>query len=357
MSNQINRTPFAQRIDNFWTAFAQQVSRSPEDVQTIPLWLNEQINLLQKGLSWDVGPWNSGKYNLAITCEDRYQLRPLVDEIIRKAPVLNGWTYSATRPPIPNEMVANVFQSRTGKALPACTVSCAPADFNFIDVEFRLSPNAQKVSQKELFALLEVILGEEFLQVWIGDIRFEKKFFGNIFGTKFQPIQLSDFRARSENLANSMLESSTPTTFYFEQAKPERGALVNLLGHPEMSSIDRLTSNTFHPSITKATLAKRFWSKRYSRRGETFCYLKIDASYDVAQRNEVENGLDEFLRNRKLGCVWGGGSGLKSTFIDLVFPDFDNSLPSLNDYLASKNISAHVCFYDLSYQNVKIPVP
>jgi hypothetical protein len=357
MSDPISPTSFAQRIDNFWTAFAQQVSRSPEDVQTIPLWLNEQINLLQKGLSWDVGPWNSGKYNLAITCEDRYQLRPLVDEIIRKAPVLDGWTYSATRPPIPTEMVANVFQSRTGKTLPACTVSCAPANLNFIDIEFRLSPNVQKVSQEELFALLEIILGEEFLQIWIGDIRFEKKFFGNIFGTKFQSIQLSDLREHCENLVDSILQSSTPSTFYFEQAKPERGALVNLLGHPEMSSIDRLTSNTFHPGITKATLAKRFWSERYSRRGETFCYLKIDAAYDVAQRYEVENGLDEFLRSEKLGCVWGGGSGLKSAFIDVVFADFDNSLPPLKEYLARKNISASLSFYDLSYQNVKIPVP
>ena len=69
-----------------------------------------------------------------------------------------------------------------------------------------------------------------------------------------------------------------------------------------------------------------FWSGRFSRCGETFCYVKIDrASHPqgstVEERTQLEAQLNQALMPQRLGCAIGGGVGLRYTYIDLALLD------------------------------------
>lgn len=350
MPDKTSKGPFAQRLDHFWTSFAQQVETLSGDQKKLIGWLSEQIDILQPGLSWDVGPWTSGKMNLAITCENQYHLRPLVDEIIDKAPVLEGWTFSSARPPIPAEMVANVFNSRTKSALPDCAACCSPTELNYIDIEFDFASAALKIPKEHLFVLLEIILGEKFLEVWVGEIRSAKKLFGFSFGGKRTQVPLEGLRDHCEQLKVEMLKRSTPDTFYFEQPRPDTGALFTLNGN--ITFPDRWTINTWCPEVMKATLAERFWSERYSRNGETFCFLQIEGEYDLDKRSEVENALDAVLRSHKVGCVIGSGTGTQSVFIDLALTNFETGHPFIKEFVSTLKDPCKLHFFDIGYRQV-----
>jgi hypothetical protein len=69
-----------------------------------------------------------------------------------------------------------------------------------------------------------------------------------------------------------------------------------------------------------------FWSGRFSRSAETFCYLKIDRGGPlrrsaVGKRIKLEDALNQALRPGRLGCVIGGGSGRRYNYIDLALID------------------------------------
>jgi hypothetical protein len=356
MTERKSDIPFATRLETFWTSFKQNAAAISNDQQFTVSWVRDHLDELQKGLLWEIVPSITGGSNLTITCEHQYNLRPLVDEIIRKAPDVEGWSFSSTRPPVPQSAWASVFHSKTAKSFPSCTVRCLPAELNFIDIEFCFGANESKLTLKELFALVEIILGEEFLQVWVGDIRYDKKFFGNLFGSKSQLIELANLRSHCNMLSEKILEGSTPPSFYFEQPAAKTGALINLSGHAEMRAMDRLTASTFYPQILQAALAGRFWSKRYSRHDETFCYLKIEAQKDVEERSEAQGCLDNLLRTQKLGCVWGGGAGMNSAFIDLVLADFDKSMPILKEFMSSQSATSKLHFFDVTYREVVLPI-
>ena len=60
-----------------------------------------------------------------------------------------------------------------------------------------------------------------------------------------------------------------------------------------------------------------FSSCQFSSQDEVFCFLKVEG-LDLANRSSLEDVLDASLRPEALGCVLGGGSGLRYGYIDLA---------------------------------------
>src|SRR5439155_807576 len=69
-----------------------------------------------------------------------------------------------------------------------------------------------------------------------------------------------------------------------------------------------------------------FYSLRFSRAGEKFCFVKIDMKGQdpdtwLDLRTRLEHQLSAALREEDLGEVWGGGTGLRYLYIDLAVLD------------------------------------
>jgi hypothetical protein len=97
------------------------------------------------------------------------------------------------------------------------------------------------------------------------------------------------------------------------------------------------------PLWTAAHGGGLFCSERFSRCGETFCYVKLDGSQvlaeeRVADKSKIEDALDAALKPSKLGCSIGGGTGLRYSYIDLALTDVDKGIERIRHALQAAQV-------------------
>jgi hypothetical protein len=106
-----------------------------------------------------------------------------------------------------------------------------------------------------------------------------------------------------------------------------------------------------------------FYSDTHSKCGETFCYLKIDtlgiADQDRSRfREQVERALNQAFIPAELGCVIGGGTGLRYSYIDLALVNVPRVLPIIRQIANHFNFPArswlHFCDDELAAEWVPL---
>jgi hypothetical protein len=108
---------------------------------------------------------------------------------------------------------------------------------------------------------------------------------------------------------------------------------------------DQFVGITPFIDISKATFAAQpFQSERFSRFGETFCYLKLDGidgldAEHFGDRGDVEDAIDDVLVPAKLGRTIGGGTGRRYSYIDLALTDVEQAAPLIAERLRRGNIA------------------
>jgi len=170
-----------RKIDIWWKAFsdnAQKISdrfsnRSNFD---IPAFMQKNLQSIDRNLMWEFGPAINVKgHRLVITPEYRRDLRPLVNEILKRAPSLNEWEFYPYRLPENFESAQEAVESRTGAKLIDLYFTGKRNDVNLLDLFFiTLSSRDNKeidLAKHQAFVIVESILGEEILDKWIGTIK------------------------------------------------------------------------------------------------------------------------------------------------------------------------------------------
>jgi hypothetical protein len=94
-------------------------------------------------------------------------------------------------------------------------------------------------------------------------------------------------------------------------------------------------------------------SSDFSDCGEWFFYLKIDGKNGLTgstfiDRSQIEDALDAALRKSKLGCVVGGGTGLRYAYIDFAILDIFAAFEIIRDLLRDGKIPKRswILFFD-----------
>jgi hypothetical protein len=111
--------------------------------------------------------------------------------------------------------------------------------------------------------------------------------------------------------------------------------------YPQMNDLVHVA--TMLPEMLKCFLSgARFSSARFSRHGETFVYVKIDArglEVDARQalRLELEDRLNYALVPGRIGCVVGAGLGLRHVYLVLALANSEVGLA-----LAQRTVAAVV---------------
>src|SRR5947209_12371590 len=105
-----------------------------------------------------------------------------------------------------------------------------------------------------------------------------------------------------------------------------------------------------HPDVLQAAYGaagpRQFYSERFSRFGETFCYVKIDAAYGFAgsafaDRAKVEDALNAALRPEGIGCVISGGTGKRYAYIDIALSDLRRGCDVARQVLRDGRVPHH----------------
>jgi hypothetical protein len=333
-----------RKINKWWKDFATKLADlqaffSRKKKWDVVGWVDSHLKGICPGLGWEFGPAATGGDYLAISAEGTHHLRPLVDAIVSRAPQLEGWTVCCGRPPGTMEWALQAVKSRGGGDLSKTRVRASMGELHRLDLRFQaptyVRDDDDQQGRHDVFLFIEALLGEEVLDTWVGVVAVgpvESK-------AKKQMLPLERLQETSTSLIGSVIEQ-LPERPCFEWIGEATSTVWNLEPTPDndyAGQDDLLVGSSKVPDIWTAVHDGRsFASVRYSRCGETFCYVKLDGTEPGAEalvRDEIEEALDAALIPAKVGCTIGAGTGLRYSYIDLALTDVSAAIPLIRRVL------------------------
>lgn len=345
------------KIDTFWAAFNidkdELVPDNNPEYPTFALnWVADNLKPIDGNISWEIGPGSEGNPAIfTITAESYRELRPVITTLIEKAPVFDNWKFQKYREALPAGIVNQALESKGVAPIPNFNATCEVEEGNKIDITISSANFKSENAMGDLgsaFLLIEAVLGEENLEKWVGIVQTKPSETGT------ETSQAASNLAKTFEDKKVEILNSLPDDYYFNQEQPESSTVLQI---NTVNSTGRITIVCGDPELSKQFFNKGFYSERFSRNGEKFCFIKIDnqeaKTFSLDKANEFEDLVDEELRKAKLGCVVSSGKGTKEIFLDLC----------LTDVLQSKALISRLCdeagwphtawiyFYDCEWVN------
>jgi hypothetical protein len=350
-------------IDAWWSEFASKTEQlqahfSRQASWDLPEWMATHLERIQPGLMWEFGPGVCEEgHRLVITPESKRHLRPLVTTILARAPRIAGWEFYPYRLPESLELARISVNARVGYDISDFQVQVRLGENNRIDVCF-FSPNIESVEDKQArhaaFVATESLLGEQCLDRWIGAIEVAPlPSTGGLRGLfrrdkKLPPgiVPLERMQDTVAAVVGSVTEqlSDRPHYAWIDEANGTVWKLKPELREDYIEQTDMFVGKSINPPLwTAAHSGDLFYSERFSRCGETFCYVKLDGSEGLdeekfADKGEIEDALDEVLKPNQLGCRVGGGHGQRYSYIDLALVDVERGIEAVRQRLQEGNV-------------------
>ncbi|HYQ04170.1 MAG TPA: hypothetical protein VER96_36110 [Polyangiaceae bacterium] len=350
ISETERRTALLLAMDRFW----QQFSRTePEIVRTfkrqadldIAEFMRQHLSAIDQRLMWEFGPAvRVDGHRLVVTPESDRELRPLVDVLLSRAPSLPNWEFYAHRLPEEVELSLATVKGRTEVDVTGWKVQVTPGEHHLLDLKWLVPSGTEGDNlQYAAYVATESLLGEETLDAFIGEIAVEEQArtsaLGRLFSRSAARSDAHGFESLKTRvhagiaaidrdlaeLPQSSIDQENGvkyTLFSLEPAEQEDYA----------GRFDLLTSVSSLPAMWQAAHSNLlFASRRFSKHGETFCYVKLDGRdvadhRDVSDRGKIEDALNAALRPNGLGSVIGGGTGRRYAYIDLAIRHLDHGL-------------------------------
>ena len=374
------RRQVIEKIDAWWSAFGAKRTDLGSLFNggarwDLPQWMEEHLRAISPELMWEFGPAVRGEgHRLVITPESERHLRPLVDLILSRAPALPGWEFYPYRLAETMEQAQSTVEGRTGGSLEGVKASAVAAENGLVDLTFfspRCTSPEDEQAHHDAFVATESLLGEEALDKWIGAIEVrplprERRLLGIIRGGGNAPqtVPLDQLTPAVDTLIAAALgrlptepcwafvETAEWTLFELKPEEPPEQPAGQMPDFVEQS--DLFVARTPLVSMRRhAHSGMPFYSERYSRCGETFCYVKIDGTDGLPEdgfggKDEIEDALDAALVPAKLGCSIGGGTGLRYSYVDLALTDVRPAVDCVRRVLSEGKVPLRtwVLFYD-----------
>jgi hypothetical protein len=323
--------------------------------------MHEHLQGIDEHLMWEFGPAvNNRGHRLVITPEVRRDLRPLVTQLLARAPNLDSWEFYGYRLPEDFTQTQLAVQGRTGGDISKTFFRATVNDINKIDLLFvsrdYASGNDQS-ARNDVFVATETLLGEEVLNRWIGTTEVAPWDNG-----PEEPQGIHRLKPEVDRLINQV-QQCLPACPYFQFHNDKEAVWSIFKLKPRESNdypgqLDMFVGKSAIPAMwSNAHQNQSFDSVRFSRHGEVFCYIKIDGSQGLdeekfADKGEIEDAIDSALCEAKVGCFVGGGTGLRYSYVDLALTDVDRGIAIVKQVLRDGNIPKRswIQFFDSDLQ-------
>jgi hypothetical protein len=357
------RSEVIARIDSWWQNLQGQTEQisdlfSQKTQWDLPEWMEQHLGAIDSRLCWEFGPAVRGTgHRLVITPESVHHLRPLVRAILARAPNFAGWEFYEYRLAENLELAKHSVEGRCGCDIADFKVRASRGELDRIDLNYTSPTIDDRNDQSALhaaFVASESLLGEECLDKWIGAIELTTASRGKGLKALFRrgEPELPHYFGldRLNETVNALIGSihdqmpPGPHCDWVEEAKWTIWKLTPEEADDYCEQHDLLVARSPNPSLwTAAHGGGLFCSERFSRCGETFCYVKLDGSQPLAEehfagKSQIEDALDAALKPDKLGCSIGGGTGLRYSYIDLALTDVDNGIKQIRHALQAGQV-------------------
>ncbi len=353
------RAAVLDRIDAWWSSFAdaradiESLLRG-EKQWDLPGWVNKHLLAIDERLRWEFGP-----RQLAITPEADRELHPMIETILDRSPGFDGWEFLNSRPRESVDHAVAMLDARGLQGIENTRVVATATDENLVDLTFfskRYDGPDDQNARNSAFVASESILGEETLSIWIGNLRVQR---GS--GRRERAVRMSELQ-NAVDVAIRSVKGDLPAQPLWKIAETARYSLWEL--KPEEREdyphqFDLLVGKSCHAAMWVAARSNvAFDSRRYSRFGELFAYVKTDSpgslsSEQLQNKDEMEDALADALARRELGAVIGGGYGQRYSYIDLALSKPDEAIETIIEVLREKNAvrESWIQFFDARYAN------
>jgi hypothetical protein len=334
-------------IGEFWQRFRQVSGRR---ASTWAVELRALLETSVPGLGLEVRESANGVRRLYIVPVAGAEYTPLARAFVERAPEIPGWEFGVEREP--QELIASLgatykdqgvdlshARARVGVGRGhGLEVVLASEHFRSLDADADLDAAHQ---------LLNHLLGDQLMNHWVCNV-------STVAQPKPSPLRL--LGAEHQRLPLSLAElmpSVEAAVRGIDQGLPEHPCHTHCeqaewvmfeceQGNPSASAepaSDLLMACTMRPEMLKWHLqGGEFSSRRFSRCGEHFCYLKLEGGPDVAEdaerRVQLEEQLDRWLVPGRLGCVVGGGPGRNHQYVLLALTELDHAITLLGRQLS-----------------------
>jgi hypothetical protein len=321
------------KIDRWWNAFEKRVPKLDELFRRkrdwdLPRWMAKYLQSINRHLMWEYGPNPEGGYQLIITPENRKYLRPLVETVLERAPPLGGWQFLGHRPPEPLGDAIDTVKARTDCDISDCRVQVRRGGTHGLELLYHMpdcfSPD-DEVAIASAGVATECLLGEETLDHWVDAVRVTPE------EEAGRWLSLERLRETADALIQSTLDQLPSVPYHAVDRSQVSWNLFKVQSSEEAEDYPGTEDLVMGVSMLEdlwmnAHSGHPFQSLRYSRFGERFCYLKTDTNDEWAatgfrNREEIEDVLGKALAQAKLGCVIGGGTGRRYSYIDLALTE------------------------------------
>jgi len=361
------RDHWENQMNNWWIAFFQNHETLTDALKEgnskfLSEFMQKNLQSTVIDIAWEFSFDNNQKKNqLILTPEDDLHLRPVVENLISRAPKLENWSFFSYRQPISYSECQKTVKLKSGEPLLGLQFSGKTSLENNIEISFYYSGIDQDTSLYNLavnqaFFTLEALLGEEILDKWIGVIEvLEFPEEDQVF------LPLSDLKPYVDTQM-VLIKNNLPDQPYFTFSEDSDWMLYELepseaTDYPNQQ--DLYIARTMQADLwTNVQRGYPFYSENYSRLGETFCFIKMDGNFTDEEsffelKTTIENQLNQALLNAGYGSVIGSGTGYRYQYIDLALHNFKDAVPLIQQVTTELGTprSTWLLFFDSPLKN------
>jgi hypothetical protein len=334
------RGAVVRRIDRWWDAFLQRRQQLTDYFKSggswdLAAWMQDNLQAIDPHLMWEFGPALEGSgHRLVITPETQRQLRPLVSRVLERAPAIEGWEFYGHRQPERLDDVVETVRGLVGGDISKTIVDARHDGHRRLSLlyytpECKNPEHGTEQVQMAAFVGTESLLGEALLDRWIGTIEVAPLARDRPRGDSARGIPFARLKPTVEAIIGSLLDQlpDLPCYRYVPQGRWNSYEMDPQQASEYPGRADLCVAISGRPDVFENLHSgSAFYSDTHSRRQETFCYLKIDGggesiSTRAQNREQIESAIDHSLIPAELGCVVGGGTGLRYTYIDLALTE------------------------------------
>lgn len=330
------RKAVLSRVDRWWEQFEAHAPELKEHSQSdsdfdVPAFMRDNLENIDERIGWEFGPAIQGEGDrLVITPEHNLALRPLCDAVIARAPKLQGWEFYHARVAESPEAARAAVEALTERELGRCKVRTEIDEMNRVGLKFYVPDrNDRELGALQAAIAAEALMGEEAFARWVGRIEVVDREQGDT----WVPL---DALKRHVFADVATIDGTLPDKPLVRMVDELQWSLWRL-SPPRKDEYPRqqdliMGSSALDKMSACAQLGQSFDSRRYSKVGETFCFLKFDGdgrkiAARMEERKAVEKTVNGALVEAGLGCVVGTGTGKKYSYLDVALLQVEDATP------------------------------
>lgn len=244
-----------------------------------------------------------------------------------------------------------------------------PGDYHTLDIEifFYSRRRTQQLPIDEIGIIVaQMLLGQDLFQKWVGTLHSDYR----TLAAKqdgLPHVELNSLPKIMNGFKRNIQQKLCERPLYIVEERLEASALVSPEYHhpepgqkPQIGTVFEIESPEAenYPAQSDLVVASArfdylwlamhsdvpFYSCRFSKCEEIFCYLKIDgrdgfAETLVSDRTDIEEALNEVLVANGLGCAISGGTGRVYSYIDLAITDLPRAIKSIREVVQSLRLT------------------